>query len=92
MSGFFSKLPQNEQAALPSQPIWEPAASDLGSHLRHHESDLMDIPGVEGFATAADHVRVYVSSEGTVSRLPASLDGTEIRPIVTGEIHAQSSD
>jgi hypothetical protein len=59
---------------------------------RVHEDELMSVPGVEGIGISKDgsgeFLVAYVRTSDVARGLPASLDGVELRSVVSSKISA----
>jgi len=85
-----------EDAAMPYNPE-ESTTADASSAVervkQNHEQELMAIEGVEGVGVGRsnigdDAVIVYLRDEAARQRIPRSLDGYPVEPIITGLIDA----
>jgi hypothetical protein len=88
MSGFFSKLPKDEAAAVPYQPKRPEPSSEIEHAARRHENELLAVDGVEGIGVAGDHISIYVRTNEVACRVPAEIEGFPVQVVVTGEIRA----
>jgi len=78
----------------PNGPVSEPAegrvSPGIEEVLERRSAELMRIDGVQGVGQALCEgrpcIRVFILEEAVAGRLPASLDGYPISPLVTGPI------
>lgn len=85
--------PDREQpAGVVFQPARRAPESLAEEVKRRHEGALLALPGVEGVGLTREDdqeaIVVYLRDEAARGRLPAELEGFELRAVVTGGIRA----